>query len=116
MEKIANKNISTFQQQVKQEHKCEICEKVFKTKTVLKSHFRRVHDNDGKVHVCNKCETCGKSFSKASNLKTHIYTVHERHKDHKCESCGKSFSQFGHLKSHIREVHKGLKRPPKIRN
>ncbi len=35
----------TIHQNANKKHKCEICEKVFKTKIILKNHFSTVHDN-----------------------------------------------------------------------
>ena len=121
------------------QHKCEICEKVFKAQNKLKNHFSTVHDDRGKKITCNictktfhiqrilnihiktdhggrklrkdyKCESCGKSLSTAQNLKKHIHILHEAgHKNHKCESCGNSFFQAGDLKRHILTVHEGHK-------
>ena len=41
----------------KQEHKCIICENVYKTKSNLTSHFNVVHNKseNGKVFPCNIC-------------------------------------------------------------
>ena len=123
-------HIDTFHKQ----HKCEICERVFKTQNVCKKHFDIMHRNKDKKIMCNictktfqdhgslsshikviheghkdyKCESCGKSFT-SKYLKTHIHVIHESHKDFKCESCGKSFSEAGSLKKHIHTIHEGHK-------
>ena len=34
--------------------KCEICEKIYKTKISLKNHFNSVHNNVGKTSKCNR--------------------------------------------------------------
>ena len=49
MEKMANTNITIFQENMKKENKCEICEKVFKTKAKLKVHYHNVHANNEKI-------------------------------------------------------------------
>ena len=42
-------------------HKCEICEKIYKTKISLKNHFNFVHNNVGKTFKCNICSKCYQS-------------------------------------------------------
>ena len=102
--------------------KCEICEKVFKYKIMLKNHFCIVHNNEGKIITCNicaktfqtkmelkshiKCEQKGfhtgfrdnnfdpglNTLEKRLLTKRHITSIHEGRKDKKCKSCGKTFS------------------------
>ena len=40
-------HIARIHQNVDKLHKCEICEKVFKTQNMLKKHFSTVHDDKG---------------------------------------------------------------------
>ena len=55
-----------------QQHKCEICENVFKTQNKLKQHFSSVHDTSKvKVFVCN---ICTKTFQSQVRLRNHIKT------------------------------------------
>ena len=110
------------------EHKCQICEKVFRNKQTLQKHTKNIHEKMEvlKCNICNisfqnkygllshtktfheqkknDCRSCGKSFSTTQNLNKHIYKVHEGQRDHKCESCGKSFSEAGTLNRHIHTV------------
>ena len=73
------------------EHKCEICENVFQTATLLENH-KNFHDevNKGplkkKFHEDYNCKYCGKTFSSSQYLKKHICTVQDDHKDYKCGS------------------------------
>ena len=92
------------------ESKRDICEKVYKTRSILKNHYNCHHNTTTVKHMhigqkdC-KCQACGKSYSQPGNLKRHMHTIHEGHKHHKCESCGKSFSRTVNLKRHISIVH-----------
>ena len=68
---------------------CDICLKVFKTKSALTNHIQSVHKE-----VKYPCDQCGKQFTKKGNLKTHIQSLHERVK-YPCDQCGKQFTQQG---------------------
>ena len=83
-------------------HKCDICEKVFKTQKTFKRHFSSVHN---KIPKAFKCNICTKYFETQHALNLHIKGVHKGNKDHKCESCGKSFSVAPNLKKHMHIVH-----------
>ena len=130
------KKTNTKSETMPQVYKCEICEKVLKTKKILTRHSKNHHD-DQKIkslqcNICTKkyltvknltnhtrtvhalkkvykCESCGKSFTHAHSLKKHIYTIHEGNKDYKCESCGKSFSEGGKLKNTYTQFMKATK-------
>ena len=84
MEELANKK--EFDQESlniyhESKQKCEICEKVFKTKQELKHHFTAVHlVNNEKVYNCNICR---KLYTSRTLLIFHINTVHKDHKDYK---------------------------------
>ena len=112
--------VTLLKENVKKELNCQICEKKFKTKKTLKTHYHAVHDNSAKIHNCNiltvhkghkdyKCESCVKSFTTAQYLKKHIHTIHEGYKDYNCDSCGKSFSHATTLRKHIHTIHEGNK-------
>ena len=59
---------------VNEEHKCEICEKVFNSKEKLKRHFTAVHDTI--IRKALKCNICTNSFQTQQNLNLHIKTIH----------------------------------------
>ena len=65
-------------------HKCEICEKIYKTKISLKNHFNFVHNNVGKTFKCNIWSKC---YQSKRQLQLHNMTYHEGQKNFKCEFC-----------------------------
>ena len=46
-------------------HKCDICEKLFARKNVLKEHFYNVHGKSKEL----SCETCGEMFYQKIQLR-----------------------------------------------
>ena len=66
--------------------KCEICDKVFKSKYSLVNHFNITHNLE-KEYAYNICR---KVFNIQSKLTLHVKIVHEKKKNYKCNSCGKS--------------------------
>ncbi|CAH0719558.1 unnamed protein product, partial [Brenthis ino] len=84
-------------------HKCDQCDKCFKSKLNLASHKRQVHDKE-KSHLC---QFCSKSFFKKYHLQIHIRT-HSKEKPYECPDCGKCFSSTTILKNH-RLIHSDVK-------
>lgn len=109
---------------------CDICDKKFVSKHVLRQH-KRSHDIN-KLILCNhcgkgytnksnldlhmivhtgvkefKCNECGKAFARPGALKTHMLK-HTGERPFKCDTCGKTFTQGTHLRQHWR-VHEGVK-------
>ena len=84
-------------------HKCESCDKSFKSRKNLNMHIHTVHEGQKDY----KCESCSKSFTQGHNLKNHIQKIHEVGNYNKCEYCSKSFSTPQYLKLHIRVYHDG---------
>ena len=83
-------------------YKCEICEKSFKQKSSLTSHYY-IHSGEKPF----SCGICGKSFSQRSNLKSHERT-HTGELPFTCVICGKGFTQASNLLTHSR-THTGEK-------
>lgn len=78
-------------------HKCDLCDKHYKSLTYLREHKRIMHTRE-KLHFL--CELCGKSFGKygcfAEHKKTHLVQ-----KALKCPICSKIFTKRRYLKAHI---------------
>ncbi|XP_037382705.1 transcription factor IIIA [Talpa occidentalis] len=84
------------------------CDQKFNTKSNLKKHFERKHENQQKQYVCG-FEGCKKTFKKHQQLKIH-QCQHTNESLFKCthEGCGKDFATPSRLKRH-RKVHEGYK-------
>uniref|UniRef100_A0AAA9TYZ7 Transcription factor IIIA n=2 Tax=Bos TaxID=9903 RepID=A0AAA9TYZ7_BOVIN len=82
------------------------CEQKFNTKSNLKKHFERKHENQQKQYTCS-FEGCEKTFKKHQQLKTH-QCQHTNEPLFKCahEGCGKHFASPSSLKRHGK-VHEG---------
>ena len=99
---------------LRKNHECGSCGKLFDRPYRLQTHVKVVHENHKDYGKTHKCDTCGKLFFQPNKLKTHIEVVHEgqkyyEKKAHKCDSCGKLFSRPYILTHHIRTVHEGHK-------
>ena len=85
--------------------KCLQCEKFFKTKTTLKNHEERTHQEPKtKQKEVFQCSNCTKSFPSKSNLNRHIKSAHKR-QTFECPYCSKFLCRSDVLKDHIRFVH-----------
>ncbi|XP_029899123.1 transcription factor IIIA [Aquila chrysaetos chrysaetos] len=82
------------------------CNQKFGTKSNLKKHIERKHQNRQKQYVCD-FEGCNKSFRKHQQLKVH-QCHHTNEPPFKCnnEGCGKHFSTPSRLKRH-EKIHEG---------
>ena len=101
----------TMIHEIKKQHKCDVCDKLFYGLTILNRHLSRNHNGSkdaAKDYQC-KFSKCGKSFSDPYQMKQHIKTVH--HKDeskHKCDTCGECFSGIRKLKTHFDRIHSNV--------
>ena len=111
---------------------CEVCDKTFTSKKILKIHVNTIHGNTNeskdKLHQIKlkksfvdeivekqkekfqiksqlKCNLCGKNFNSKSNLSRHLKSLHLQIDKKDCESCNKTFSDAHTLKRHIAIVH-----------
>jgi len=126
--------------QTKREHKCDICKKLFPTKSILDEH-RKKH-----ASIC--CEQCGKSIpaskdkQRLHNLMHHTpehekpfvcslcvpvkgfaieityedhMNIHKGIKPHVCNLCPNvGYASRANLNAHERATHQGKKRKPKL--
>ncbi|KAG8242406.1 hypothetical protein J6590_066909 [Homalodisca vitripennis] len=74
---------------------CEICGKVYKSSTVLKTH-KAIHSNEKPY----KCQTCGASFKQKVTLETHK-RVHSSVGKYSCDNCGKTFKWKQTFDKHV---------------
>ncbi|XP_065366542.1 zinc finger protein 709-like [Calliphora vicina] len=98
---------------------CELCSKVYATKSKFKRHLQRVHPPDD-VEGPITCETCSKTFATTYKLKRHQQRMHPEiyktankprtiHNDVKgpvdCVKCSKTYDNRLKFRRHQRRVH-----------
>ena len=98
MEKLNNQIQIPHNEKMNIIHKCEICDKEYKTRNGLRLHFVKFHDEQKGQQQCNVCNI---KFSCQSKLNSHMKSVHEDKNHHKCNECGKSFTRESNMKTHI---------------
>lgn len=83
-------------------HICDICATVFKSRTGLTKHVRRVHSDEPKQPKV-QCTVCGNWLSDGRGLKKHM----DRHEqtEQTCQLCGKVTPNLHALGAHMRYVH-----------
>ncbi|KAF5297696.1 hypothetical protein FQA39_LY12027 [Lamprigera yunnana] len=129
--------ISSFSnaQSDQQTAQCQLCNKMFTSRTAFQAH-QRTHaketDDPYRCNICSKtfavparltrhyrthtgekpfrCEFCNKSFSVKENLSVHR-RIHTKERPYKCDVCSRAFEHSGKLHRHMR-IHTG-ERPHK---
>lgn len=82
---------------------CDLCDYKCKVKSALKSHKEAIHKVDQKEFPCNDCEYV--THSKA-HLKLHKDRMHIlENKEHACDLCDQKFKMKTDLRQHVRNVH-----------
>jgi len=81
-------------------HKCDQCNKRFKTNTDLQTHIKRTHSA---AQEC-VCTTCGKEYKSKASLRAHM--INHLNKKFNCEICPKEYSSLNTLRAHIRNSHR----------
>ncbi|XP_075224328.1 uncharacterized protein LOC142326076 isoform X9 [Lycorma delicatula] len=81
-------------------YKCDVCEKTFTTKAILKTHRLSVHSNK-KDQI--KCEMCNKLFKHDLSYSAHVKSLHsDNFREYVCEICGLKVKS---ISSHMKFVH-----------
>ena len=84
---------------------CKICKKSFSDKHKLKRHLTFVCQNVTKVHQDQvKCCLCENVYKSRVSFSNHWKSIHET-TEQKCEMCDKSFVFKNALKYHLTKVH-----------
>lgn len=93
------------------EHKCDVCGKVYKYRSMLKQHKVRAH-GDPSSHERRRylCALCGKELKTAKGLEIHNRS-HTGEKPYTCEVCGKCFACETLLRTH-NVTHTGERKYP----
>ncbi|XP_039436831.1 zinc finger protein 232-like [Culex pipiens pallens] len=81
------------------EHKCDRCNKKYRTKNRLKRHYR-VHTNDRPFD----CDKCDKKFYTKYNLEVHS-RIHTGIRPYACQYCGLQFTHSYAVKNHMVRFH-----------
>ncbi|XP_033120367.1 zinc finger protein 252-like [Anneissia japonica] len=87
----------------KKQYSCGQCDKVLKTRALLKRHELLHQDKKG-----FRCITCDKTFRRSDDLTRHNNSTHSGKKPYSCEICGKTFPYKFPLKTHM-QSHTGAR-------
>ncbi|KAJ8708157.1 hypothetical protein PYW08_010523 [Mythimna loreyi] len=74
---------------------CKKCDMKFKSKVILRNHFKISHKN---INAANICDICGKVFTKNSSLRVHLRS----HKVKQCPHCFKVLKSHSHFNLHLK--------------
>lgn len=83
-------------------HKCDFCEKSFKSKENQLIHMR-THTGE-RPYVCS-VPSCGMSFRAQATWRKHENRVHRFVKNHRCDDCGRLFHSPYLLEDHVFAFH-----------
>lgn len=61
-----------------QTFRCDICEKNYKSKSILNQHIKKYHSG---ADLSATCDICGKTYANKYILKTHINNIHNNNKE-----------------------------------
>lgn len=82
---------------------CDVCDRKFDMKSMLKQH--KLSHEDIRPQVC---DICNASFKSVGNMRRHL-SCHNETKNYLCDLCSKSFKSKMSLKVHKETVHADMK-------
>lgn len=82
---------------------CDICAKVYKTKSQYRYHYTTAHPSEPQPKV--QCKLCEKFFLNELCLKDHVKGMHSERGTHVCNICGKISQTLRAMRSHKRYMH-----------
>lgn len=82
---------------------CEICAKVYKTKTQYRYHHTTAHCAEPQPKA--QCPLCKNFYLNEECVKKHIQHIHSEKKNHVCDVCGKVSLNIRAMRSHKRYMH-----------
>ena len=80
---------------------CDVCQKTFPNKYLLKGHVERIHENNDSIRTV--CPHCGLS-SKSTSIYDHIFRYHSDRR-FKCPDCEYTNPINAYVKRHHKNVH-----------
>ncbi|XP_014368415.2 zinc finger protein 729 [Papilio machaon] len=82
---------------------CDMCKKVFKSKSALITHIVSTHQHVDKDSL--KCQLCSKVYTNNRNLKRHVEMFHGERGEFKCPICPKVYTSNQSLRRHNKTMH-----------
>ena len=73
-EEVTTNNKRRISSSENKDYKCSICSKLYRTKGILNTHIKNVHEHLRPF----KCLMCSKQFAAKAHLDVHVQTVHEQ--------------------------------------
>ena len=92
-------------------HMCETCGAVFKKKSKLSEHVRKLHKTKEEKAAC---DVCGKVLKSGGKLRVHKLNVHQDQSKKFCEFCQKMFPNAAELYKHFCDQHPHHECPAKL--
>ncbi|XP_053965769.1 zinc finger protein 816-like [Anastrepha ludens] len=115
--------------------KCQICDRILRSHSTLKTHLLKVHNIGELPHKCSYCEQrfaqrnlkrehevrahtkefewfcpfCAKGFANRRDMEIH-QMVHTGERKNICEHCGKGFRLKHQMTEHVKIMHERLRR------
>ncbi|XP_033231820.1 zinc finger protein 257-like [Belonocnema kinseyi] len=85
---------------------CDFCNQLFKRKSVMNAHVRRIHHKTKSKTLNYKCEKCSRSYNWLGSLTRHKTLVHAVEKPQFiCDFCGHKSNRKCNLVKHITSRH-----------